>query len=169
MIETYKRNPNTNCFVCGAGIYRRPSAIKISQGKVFCSQSCYGIHCRKEIPCVMCGVLILAGANKKTCSRSCANRRRTGIGYKHNRPHDKVKNLRSLKLQLLNSRGNKCERCVYDKYEILVVHHKDRNKRNNELENLELICPNCHGEEHFLEKSWLNKHGGLRRMVRHQS
>ena len=25
-----------------------------------------------------------------------------------------------------------------------------------ELENLELICPNCHGEEHYLENSWLS-------------
>lgn len=89
--------------------------------------------------------------------------------YTHNRPHDKVKNLRSLKLRLLGVRGEKCERCDYDKREILVVHHKDRNRKNNVLENLELICPNCHGEEHYLENSWLNKHGGLRRMVRHQS
>lgn len=26
----------------------------------------------------------------------------------------------------------------------LEVHHKDGNKRNNKLENLEILCPNCH-------------------------
>ncbi|MBI3573571.1 hypothetical protein HY090_00790 [Candidatus Kaiserbacteria bacterium] len=36
------------------------------------------------------------------------------------------------------------------------MHHKDRNRNNNSLGNLELICPNCHYEEHYLEKSWLN-------------
>lgn len=62
-----------------------------------------------------------------------------------------------LKLRLLNQRGRVCERCGYNKYEILQVHHKDKNRDNNELNNLELICPNCHYEEHLLEKSWLRK------------
>lgn len=75
--------------------------------------------------------------------------------YKGARLRDKVKYQRGLKLRLLNARGKKCERCNYDKYQILQVHHKDRDRRNNELQNLELICPNCHAEEHFLEKSWL--------------
>jgi len=74
-----------------------------------------------------------------------------------NRPRDKVTFYRSLKIRLLQQRGKKCGRCNYNKYEILQVHHKDRNRSNNELENLELICPNCHLEEHYLKKSWLRK------------
>jgi len=112
---------------------------------------------RKEHPCVICSKPILASAHKKTCSRSCANRHRAGIKYKLNRPRDKVKNQRSLKIRLLDQRGKNCERCTHDRYEILQVHHKDRNRENNELKNLELICPNCHAEEHYLENSWLNK------------
>jgi predicted HNH restriction endonuclease len=38
----------------------------------------------------------------------------------------------------------------------LNVHHKDWNHENNDLGNLELLCPNCHSEEHYLEKSWLH-------------
>jgi 5-methylcytosine-specific restriction endonuclease McrA len=76
-----------------------------------------------------------------------------------NRPHDKVVSQRLLKLRLLELRGQQCERCRYSKYEILQVHHKDRNRQNNELSNLELICPNCHYEEHYLEKSWLKNNG----------
>ena len=67
----------------------------------------------------------------------------------------KVKSQQAVKIRLLENRGKKCERCNYEKYEILQVHHKDRNKNNNELNNLELICPNCHYEEHFLKNSWL--------------
>ena len=66
-----------------------------------------------------------------------------------------MKSQRALKLRLLTARGRKCERCDYNKFEILQVHHKDKNRNNNELDNLALICPNCHYEEHFLEKSWL--------------
>jgi predicted nucleic acid-binding Zn ribbon protein len=116
---------------------------------------CYGISCRKERPCIVCGKPILAGLNKKTCSRSCANIHRLGIKYKQNRPRDKVKSYQRLKIRLLQKRGKVCERCGYEIFEILQLHHKDRNRLNNGFENLELICPNCHFEEHFLEKSWL--------------
>lgn len=118
---------------------------------------CYGIARRKEKPCVICGKLILSKFNKKTCSRTCSNKHRLGIKYKIGRPKDKAKSQRLLKLRLIKERGKKCERCDYKKLEILQVHHKDRNRNNNDLENLALICPNCHYEEHFLEKSWLKK------------
>jgi hypothetical protein len=149
----YKRNPNTNCSICKKEIYRRP--IEIKRGKVFCSVVCAGIRCRKEVSCLMCGKLILAGLNKKTCNRICANKYRTGIKYKIGRPRDKARTFRVIKLRLLEEKGNSCTRCTYNKYEILQVHHKDRNRNNNKLNNLELICPNCHYEEHLLEKSWL--------------
>ncbi|KKT86310.1 MAG: hypothetical protein UX26_C0011G0005 [Parcubacteria group bacterium GW2011_GWC1_45_9] len=157
MSENYRRTPNTSCLICGKSIYKRPAEIGRNHGRVFCSMVCYGIYCRKEIPCAVCGKLILSGANKKTCSRECANKHRAGIKYKINRPKDKVQYIRGLKMRLLEKRGKRCERCGYDKIEILQVHHKNRNKLNDGLENLELICPNCHYEEHFLEKSWLRK------------
>ena len=44
----------------------------------------------------------------------------------------------------------KCNRCGYDRYKsILRVHHKDRNRANRNPENLEILCPTCHDEEHF--------------------
>lgn len=152
----YQRIPNTSCSICATLIYRRPAELERSSGNAFCSQKCYGLHCRKENPCIICGALILAGANKKTCSRTCANKHRTGISYKINRPRDKVTNLRSIKLRLIDERGAKCERCSYKVIQILQVHHKNRDRKNNSMRNLEIICPNCHAKEHYLEKSWLN-------------
>ncbi len=157
MAEKYKRDPNTKCNICSKPIYKRPFEIQANKGRVYCSMICYGISCRKEIPCAVCGKLILSGLNKKTCSRSCANKHRVGIKYKQNRPRDKVVSYRILKIRLLKLRGKICERCTYNKYEILQVHHKDRNHANNDLNNLLLICPNCHFEEHYLEKSWFRK------------
>jgi 5-methylcytosine-specific restriction endonuclease McrA len=43
----------------------------------------------------------------------------------------------------------KCNRCAYDNERILVVHHIDRNRDNNHSSNLEILCPNCHEEEHL--------------------
>ncbi len=158
MPEQYKRIPNINCSVCNKTIYRRPCEIERSEGRAFCSRICYGLFCRKEIPCIICGELILSGFNKKTCSRGCANKHRIGIKYKLNRPKDKVISQRFLKIRLLKIRGTSCEKCGYDKQEILQIHHKDKNKNNNNINNLELICPNCHFEKHYLEKSWLKNY-----------
>lgn len=155
MSELHKRNPNIGCLICKKQIYRRPSQIEATRKKVFCSLNCYGVSSRKEKPCLVCGKLILAGLNKKTCSRSCANKSREGVRYKIGRPRDKAILFRALKLKLLEKRGESCERCSYNKYEILQIHHKDRNRKNNRFENLELICPNCHYEEHFFKKSWM--------------
>ena len=157
MPEHYKRNPNIKCVICDKPIYRRPAEIEKNQGRVFCGLFCYGVNCRKEKPCTVCGKMIMAKFNKKTCGRICANVQRAGIKYHLGSPRDKVKSQQALKLRLLKTRGMKCEKCNYAKYEILQVHHKDRNRNHNELKNLELICPNCHCEEHFLEKSWLRK------------
>lgn len=155
-MEHYARNPNTQCIVCNKPIYRRPSEISGNKGNVFCTMVCYGKFIRKEKPCLICGKLIMAHFNKKTCSRACANKHRQGIKYKVGRPHDKVVYQQGLKFRLLKQRGYNCERCNYTNTKILVVHHKDRNRTHNNLDNLELICPNCHYEEHYLEKSWLN-------------
>lgn len=154
MKKFYIRKANTECFICEAPIYRRPMEMK--RGHVFCSITCSAKAQRKEKPCIVCKKPILAKFHKKTCSRSCANKNRAGIKYKIGRPKDKVVSQRSLKIRLLQQRGSECERCRYAKREILHVHHKDRNRNNNELSNLELICPNCHYEDHYLEKSWLN-------------
>ena len=156
MVE-YERNPNTKCKVCEKAIYKRPSQIKLNDGNVYCSNICFGISCRNEKPCIICGKSILASLHKKTCSRACSNKNRAGTKYKANSPKDKVKSQQSLKIRLLKTRGLQCERCGYAKFEILQIHHKDRNRSNNELENLQLICPNCHYEEHYLDKSWLKK------------
>jgi hypothetical protein len=49
---------------------------------------------------------------------------------------------------LFQMRGKQCECCKNTHWlnqEInLELHHKDGDKSNNELDNLELLCPNCH-------------------------
>ncbi len=152
-MKVYKRKPNVACDICGKKIYKRPSEVKRNKGNVYCSQNCYGKSCRKEKPCLVCGNLILARYNKKTCSRGCANKHRTGINYKTGRPtKDKVVSLQALKRRLIQERGISCEQCNYNKTGILQIHHIDRNRNNNHLSNLKLLCPNCHFEEHYLDK-----------------
>jgi 5-methylcytosine-specific restriction endonuclease McrA len=145
------RHPNCTCKVCGMPIYRRP--VQIEKGDVFCSLGCFGKSCRKSTRCAVCGTELINRKRIKTCSRACANRLRAGIKYTGVARKDKVKTARLLKKRLIQKRGDKCERCGYPKTYILVIHHKVRrcDGGTNELDNLELICPNCHAEIHYNE------------------
>ncbi len=151
MAEYYKRKPNTNCLVCAKEIYRRPNELSSIERRVFCSMKCYGISQRKEIPCLVCGTPILSGFNKKTCSRACANSNRIGIQYNRGSLGDKAISQKRIKIRIMKERGSVCERCGYAKMEILHLHHKNRDRTNNNPQNLEILCPNCHFEEHLVK------------------
>lgn len=152
LVGEEKRKPNVECRVCKTPIYRRPGVLALNKGNAYCSQTCYGKSQHITHPCVVCGSPILASANKKTCSRACANKNRAGIKYTGNPLKDKVKDSRQLRSRLFKLRGKECERCSYEMYQILQVHHRDRNRENNSLRNLELLCPNCHAKEHYMKK-----------------
>jgi 5-methylcytosine-specific restriction protein A len=78
---------------------------------------------------------------RKYCSRACVNKAAKEIWS----PTFATVRKNMLKRKMLDQ----CERCGYKEHtEILGVHHKDRNPRNNALENLEVLCPMCHSLEH---------------------
>lgn len=55
-----------------------------------------------------------------------------------------------VKRYLSETRGTKCESCGWHQVNVrtgkvpVQINHKDGNWRNNKLDNLELLCPNCH-------------------------
>jgi len=149
-MEQYTRQNNTHCAICDKPIYRRP--FQINKGPTYCSQTCYGKACTILVKCAVCSITFHKGLNKKTCSRSCSNKLRLGSSYNLGRPSkSKVKSRNLLKERLIKLRGTLCERCGYDNTHILNVHHKIRRADGglDDLDNLELICPNCHAEEHY--------------------
>lgn len=147
------RNPNCKCSVCGKPIYRRPFEIKRTKnGLVFCGKDCYGKYCQKPHACPICGESILASLKKKYCSRECANRSRTGISYNRGSRKSKVVYVEGLKQRLIETNGARCQVCGYDKnINILQVHHIKFRKfgGTDDLDNLMLLCPNCHAEKHY--------------------
>ena len=58
------------------------------------------------------------------------------------------KNGKTLLFPLIKLRGRKCENCGITEWlgkpVNLEVHHKDGKHNNNELNNLQILCPNCH-------------------------
>ena len=52
----------------------------------------------------------------------------------------------------LKEYGEFCNRCGYDdNIAAIVVHHIDHSRVNNAIENLEVLCANCHAIEHWGE------------------
>jgi 5-methylcytosine-specific restriction endonuclease McrA len=147
------RKPNCVCAVCSTAIYRRPCELERNAGNAYCSRECYGKSCQRPVQCVICGTTILGSRHSKTCSRVCANKNRAGIRYKSNagRRKDKVTWAQGLKTRLVEQRGPVCERCGYAKVHILVIHHivGRSDGGSDELDNLMLVCPNCHAEIHY--------------------
>ena len=74
------------------------------------------------------------------------NRSNSGRYFKE--PKDYVKN-DGIKKRIINDRGHKCEGpcqgTEWYGYKIpLELHHIDGNNKNNEIDNLQLLCINCH-------------------------
>ena len=56
--------------------------------------------------------------------------------------------LKTIKNYLLKERGHKCESCCNESWINkpipLETHHINGNAKDNSLDNLQLLCPNCH-------------------------
>lgn len=113
----------------------------------YCSRKCYYESQKGKgkvnYTCHHCGKEFIGhrAHKRKYCSRECNNK--TSLKY-FNPSYTTVR-------QAMKRRGmlKACERCGYNKVpQCLGVHHKDRNRNNNKLANLEVLCPNCHSEEH---------------------
>ena len=110
------------CDNCGKRIWRTPRDFKKSKNKrFFCSVKC---HCIWENKNVRCGVNAPNWIAGQASYRALL--RRAGI-------------------------EERCRKCGTQDRRVLAVHHKDSNRRNNEIENLEWLCRNCHCIVHFVK------------------
>ena len=131
------------------------------QGR-FCSRSCAGTYNAKlQYPqepnciCDYCGTDFYRRPSEireglKFCSRKCKDTaQRIENGFEELWPEHYNKAKSSYRIVAFRNYAHCCNRCGYDEQtEILEVHHKDRNRENNKLDNLEILCPNCHAVEH---------------------
>ena len=125
--------PNVQCAWCEVYFYLKPSSFRNSKsGLYFC------------------------------CRRHKDQAQRIG-GIREIQPDHYGSALRKYRILAFRIYAHKCAHCGYDQHpEILEVNHKDCNRKNNSLENLEILCPNCHAEFHFLTRTgyWRKRSGG---------
>ena len=147
----------------------------------------------KKKPCEYCGTLT---SNKQFCSVQCSNksRRKDGWGicaYCGNeipptRSHcnvvcrqlNRYRKMREKKLSptkdfLIYERTNTCEECGLSEWQDqpipLELHHRDGNRANNKLNNLVLLCPNCHALTPNYRGRGQNNYGSNKKKVPDES
>lgn len=129
----------------------------------YCCNGCSKIS-RKEaqvpVVCARCGKDFIkkpsSMKNSKSgyrfCSRACKDEgQRIGSALQGMRPKHYSDGRSSYRVIAKRGLPLECNRCKWKTVPaVLKVHHKDRNRKNNSLVNLEILCPNCHDIEHFM-------------------
>ena len=134
-----------NCLECD-------KSLENSKNK-FCDRSCAATYNNRKRPkkrnsCTYCGQ---DTKNKVYCSNGCQAKHTQQKIYEQIEAgeYKVITGTNTLRKYLLESRGEVCECCGNSEWlgeKIpLNVHHIDGDAANNKLENLEVLCLNCHG------------------------
>ena len=142
-----------SCKRCKKEFLTKPFFIRQGFGK-YCSAKCHHIAARtgKWLKCEGCGKdvyrtpkYIKASKSKKYfCSKSCQtvwrNKEYSGkrhAGWKHGRGSYR---------NIMRRAGKevRCGFCGMTDERVIVVHHRDKNRLNNKVNNLVWLCRNCH-------------------------
>lgn len=146
-----------NCLWCQLPFEIDVYTDKRGNGK-FCSLKCVGLHTankNKPQPNYKCGycdkpIYRNESITKKSKSRIffCCMKHKAlaqqfgGISY------DRTVQKDYRLIMFRQTEKPVCNKCNYDIKDALEVHHKDTNHNNNSLDNLEILCCNCHALEH---------------------
>ena len=148
------------CVQCGTKFYVKPYFLKRGWGK-YCSKKCQheGMRTGKEMPCHICGKITYkqekdfrrSKSGLFFCSKSCQTRWRNQVyvGEKHGNFVTGISAYRGILGR--DKVPKKCKLCKTADIRVLVVHHIDRNRRNNKVKNLVWLCHNCHFLVHHNE------------------
>ncbi len=142
-----KKSKISICETCGKKYSHYPY-----EKRRYCSKKCHYVKKKVSSKCFVCkkDILKVKSNHKRNeidyCSRCCYNNRKKD-GLK------RIKRHTSYFMQLIE-KG--CE-CGVKEYYLLQIHHKDGDKGNNNRDNFEVVCANCHIKRHLK----LNKNGQL--------
>lgn len=153
--------PNIQCTVCNQEFYAKPSHITKGWGK-YCSKTCQykGQSTGTVLPCHSCGKPTYKTSTDQGrsasglyfCSKSCQTKWRNSL-YSGNK-HGNWTTGESSYRQILSRADTPkiCKKCETTDSRVLAVHHRDKNRNNNDISNLMWLCHNCHFLVHHYAK-----------------
>lgn len=141
-----------NCAVCGKSF---PSTSVASKLQKYCSRGCYYKSMAQRgsiiVACSACSAPVACTPHRLRrtsvedicCSVKCRGQ------LKHLKMLARGPSESRIRVVYLrDGLLTRCEVCGIADERVLVVHHRDRNRRNNATENLAVLCANCHMIEH---------------------
>jgi len=152
------------CDTCGIKFMRKKSQLLLAK-KHYCSIKCFNVSKMKGIfvDCYMCKKRVYKKNNdlrtseskKYFCSIKCSNTWQGSNRRGENHPNW-INGKSIYKLKLIRTDINsECRMCSENNPRVLVVHHVDQNRNNNQLSNLIWLCRNCHFLIHHYAKELL--------------
>jgi len=145
--------PIVKCKICNTEFYVKPYHTSLGYGK-YCSIKCRSKSQEKGkfVECALCSksvwkmlkALKHSKSGKYFCTKSCQTKWRNN--YFSGDKHFLWKGGQSIYRKKLLRTNIKpvCRRCDIEDVRLLAVHHIDKNRKNNNLENLTWLCHNCH-------------------------
>ncbi|KKU70087.1 MAG: HNH endonuclease [Parcubacteria group bacterium GW2011_GWA2_47_21] len=153
-----------SCDSCHCYFSRKPSQIGLAK-RHFCSTYCQYKASRKGsfVRCLQCSKKVYKSLNnlkrskskKHFCSVLCSN-----IWHGKEFSREKHPNWKGGEFSYKDALKRhdvlkQCVLCGKSDQRILAVHHVDRNRKNNKLENLMWLCHNCHFLVHHYKREGL--------------
>lgn len=136
------------CNECGHEWEAAPASVMYSDYTHRCPNC--GTKEGKYVKCAYCGKEIYRSPSQLEksksgfyyCSHECGNLHKNQLREEAGEWDNSITGYRS---RALKAYPHKCAVCNYDEDErILQIHHRDCNRNNNAVENLVVLCPNCH-------------------------
>lgn len=156
-----------NCKSCQREFIRRKMALGVRQTECCSKQCSFNLRRSNRVDCVChcCSKQIKKPKSKlknskhgfQFCSRICKEKAQSLSGNcPEIRPsHYGLENSKQYRDTAFRNLDCKCK-CGITHKMFLVVHHMDGCRDNNKIENLEVVCHNCHAIRHmkWLDEDW---------------
>lgn len=150
-----------SCDCCGVEYRKQKRLAEGATREHFCSSKCFyskETATRVKFNCAHCGIEFFRPLSKINNSKHgvyfcCREHKDIGQSYIAEIQPDHYgtgNGLSSYRSTAISTYGCTCQRCGYNKHEAaIVVHHRDHDRSNNSISNLEVLCANCHAIHHW--------------------
>ena len=155
--DTQGKNRAYNYYSCDycRDEYKKQKRFMGSTREHYCSTSCYNEDkVRIKVTCAHCGILFSKNPSKVNASSSglhfcCREHKDLAQSYiKEIQPNHYGTGSTNYRSKAFKIYGKICSVCGYANEHALEVHHIDKNRDNNDISNLKVLCANCHTLTH---------------------